>query len=513
LESHDSLRAQRLEKLERIKALRIQPYAYRFARTHRAQEARAAYSPDSGECSVSLAGRLMSIRRMGKASFGHLMDESGRIQIYVQEKEVGPPAYELFRLLDIGDIIGVEGPVFSTKSGEITVAARQLTLLSKTLRPLPIVKEKIQEDEKIVYDAFADKEMRYRRRYVDLIVNSDVRRTFVHRSRIISAVRRFLEDRGYLEVETPVLQTQYGGAFARPFITHHNTLDMELFLRIADELYLKRLVVGGFEGVFEIAKDFRNEGMDRDHNPEFTMMELYVAYEDYTFMMKLVEEMVRHACLAVHASPVVRFGDTELDLGKPWKRITFFGAIREVTGFDCYQKDIDELKSIASRLNVLPDGQPDRAAILDAIFSSLVEPGLQQPTFVMDYPIELSPLAKKHRDLPGLVERFEGYVAGKELCNAFSELNDPVDQRQRLEEQADRRAGGDEEAMVIDEDYIRALEYGLPPTAGLGIGMDRLVMLLTSSPSIRDVIFFPHMRQETKAGAGENGREQVSDAV
>jgi len=513
LESHDSLRAQRLEKLDRIRALQIQPYAYRFARTHRAQEALAAYSPDGGECQVSLAGRLMSIRRMGKASFGHLMDESGRIQIYVQEKEVGPSSYELFRLLDIGDIIGVAGPVFATKTGEITVAARQLTLLSKTLRPLPIVKEKIQDDEKIVYDAFADKEMRYRRRYVDLVVNSDVRKTFILRSRIITAVRRFLEDRGYLEVETPVLQTQYGGAFARPFITHHHTLDMELYLRIADELYLKRLVVGGFEGVFEIAKDFRNEGMDRDHNPEFTMLELYVAYEDYYFMMNLVEEMVRHACLAVHGSPVLRFGDTELDLGKPWKRISFFDAIRESSGFDCYQKDADELKKIASQLNVLPDGQPCKADLLDAIFSGLVEPGLQQPTFILEYPIELSPLAKKHRRSPGLVERFEGYVAGKELCNAFSELNDPVDQRQRLEEQAARKAGGDEEAMTIDEDYIRALEYGLPPTAGLGIGMDRLVMLLTSSPSIRDVIFFPHMRPESKSDSGETGRELESDAV
>jgi lysyl-tRNA synthetase class 2 len=455
----------------------------------------------------------MAIRRMGKASFGHVMDSTGRIQVYVTQDSLGEESYGVFKLLDLGDYIGVKGDVFVTRTGEITIQVRECQLLAKTLRPLPIVKEKMEGDEKVVFDAFADKETRFRQRYADLAVNADVRRVFVLRSRVVSEMRKFLEGRGFLEVETPVLQPQYGGAFAKPFTTHHNALDMPLFLRIADELYLKRLIVGGFEGVFEIAKDFRNEGMDRDHNPEFTMMELYVAYEDYTFMMKLVEEMVRHACLAVHASPVVRFGDTELDLGKPWKRITFFGAIREVTGFDCYQKDIDELKSIASRLNVLPDGQPDRAAILDAIFSSLVEPGLQQPTFVMDYPIELSPLAKKHRDLPGLVERFEGYVAGKELCNAFSELNDPVDQRQRLEEQADRRAGGDEEAMVIDEDYIRALEYGLPPTAGLGIGMDRLVMLLTSSPSIRDVIFFPHMRQETKAGAGENGREQVSDAV
>ncbi|MBN1894050.1 lysine--tRNA ligase [bacterium] len=513
LESFDSLRAQRIEKLEKIRALEIQPYAYRFNRTHRAQEALAAYSPGAGECRVSLAGRLMSLRRMGKASFGHLMDESGRIQIYVQEKEVGPSSYELFRLLDIGDIIGVEGPVFETRTGEITVAAKALTLLSKTLRPLPIVKEKIQDDEKIVYDAFVDKEMRYRRRYVDLVVNSDVKRTFILRSRILAAVRRFLEDRGYLEVETPVLQTQYGGAFARPFVTHHNTLDMQLYLRIADELYLKRLVVGGFEGVFEIAKDFRNEGMDRDHNPEFTMLELYVAYEDYFFMMNLVEEMIRHVCLTVHGHALLRFGDAELDLGKPWQRIPFFDAVREISGFDCYQKNPDELRQIAARLNVLPDGKPGKADLLDAIFSGLVEPRLQQPTFVIDYPIELSPLAKKHRSLPGLVERFEGYVAGKELCNAFSELNDPLDQRRRLEEQAAKRAGGDEEAMAIDEDYIRALEYGLPPTAGLGIGMDRLVMLLTSSPSIRDVIFFPHMRPESISGSGEDVKEQKSDAV
>jgi len=498
LEELDDLRRQRLEKLTGIRELDIQPYAYRFDRTHTAADCGALHDPEQeGQKKVRLAGRLMAIRRMGKASFGHLMDPSGRIQIYVKSDLVGNESYNLFKLLDIGDVIGVEGGIYKTRTGELTVFADSIVLLAKTLRPLPIVKEKMEGDEKVVFDAFADKELRYRQRYVDLIVNPDVRQTFILRSRIVSAMRAYLEGRGCLEVETPVLQTQYGGAFARPFMTHHNALDMPLYLRIADELYLKRLIVGGFDGVFEIAKDFRNEGMDRDHNPEFTMMELYVAYQDYHFMMDLVEDMIRILCESVLGKTEITYQGSAIDFSKPWKRIGFFDAIRNETGKTVSGLDVEELQKTAEELGLPVELDASRGAVLDALFSRFVEPQLIQPTFILDYPIELSPLAKKHRDKPGVVERFEGYIAGREICNAFSELNDPIDQRRRLEEQAALRAGGDEEAMTIDEDYIRALEYGMPPTAGLGIGVDRLVMLLTDSPSIRDVLLFPHMRPET----------------
>ena len=446
--------------------------------------------------SVAICGRLMSIRRMGKASFGHLMDRTGRIQIYIKKDTVGDDVYELFRQLDIGDIIGIQGNVFRTHAGEITVVIETLRLLAKTLRPLPVVKEKVDADERIVYDQFKDKELRYRQRYVDLIVNPEVKQVFTMRSAIVSSMRSYLEGRGYVEVETPVLQPVYGGAFARPFITHHNTLDMDLYLRIADELYLKRLIVGGFDGVFEIAKDFRNEGMDRDHNPEFTMMELYVAYRDYTFMMDLVEDMMKTICERVLNTTKFSYQGMSIDLGRPWKRLGFFDAIEQATGENCLGRKDSELRAIAGKMKLEPEEGANTGQILDALFSEFVEPNLQDPTFICDYPIELSPLAKKHRERSGLVERFEGYVCGKELCNAFSELNDPLDQRERMENQAMRRADGDEEAMVIDEDYLRALEYGLPPTAGLGLGIDRLTMLLTDAPSIRDVILFPHMRPE-----------------
>ena len=496
MEPLDELRKQRLGKLNKILEMNETAYAYAFEQTEFAQEIIDQFDSRGEGFHVSVCGRLMAIRRMGKASFGHIMDKTGRIQIYAKQDEIGESAYALFKQLDIGDVIGIQGGVFRTKTGEVTIVAKSLKLLAKTLRPLPIVKEKIDENEKIIYDQFSDVELRYRQRYVDLIVNPDVRDIFIARSRIVTAVRHYLEGRGFLEVETPVLQPIYGGAFARPFMTHHNTLDMKLYLRIADELYLKRLIVGGFDGVFEIAKDFRNEGMDRDHNPEFTMMELYVAYQDYSFMMDLVEDMLRIICKNVFNTTQLSYQGKMLDFAKPWTRIGFFESIELETGVNCYGKNEQELQKIAEKLKIEIDPSANKANILDALFSKFVEPKLFHPTFICDYPIELSPLAKKHREKPGLVERFEGYVGGKELCNAFSELNDPIDQRERLENQAILRDKGDEEAMVIDEDYIRALEYGMPPTAGLGVGIDRLVMLLTDAPSIRDVILFPHMRPE-----------------
>jgi lysyl-tRNA synthetase, class II len=497
LEPLDELRRQRVEKLEKLESLGVTPYAYAFERTHAADDVIRRFE-EGGRIpfTAAVAGRLVSLRRMGKASFAHLADASGRLQIYVARDGVGENAYDAFKLMDLGDFVGIRGEVFVTRTGETTLQAAELTLLSKSLRPLPIVKEKIEGDEKTVYDAFADKETRYRQRYADLAVNPDVRRVFVLRSRIVSEMRRFLEGEGYLEVETPALQPQYGGAFARPFTTHHNALDMPLFLRIADELYLKRLLVGGFEGVFEIAKDFRNEGMDRDHNPEFTMMELYVAYRDYVFMQSLVENMIHAICRNVIGSDVVNHQGVALRFAPPWTRIPFFESIRMHTGEDCSSLDVPGLKALAARNRIVVEGNPGRGKWLDEIFSQAVQPHLVQPTFITDYPIELSPLAKKHRSIPGLVERFEGFVAGRELCNAFSELNDPIDQRRRFQDQAGLRAAGDDEAMLLDEDFLRALEYGMPPTAGLGIGVDRLTMLLTDAPTIRDVILFPAMRPE-----------------
>lgn len=492
----EDLKKQRIEKLKKLEKLGVAPFAYQFDRTHFAKDV-VELDPSEFEQTgrVSLAGRLMSIRRMGKAGFGHIMDRTGRIQIYVRD-ENGSQQYRIFQLLDIGDIIGIQGTVFKTRTGEITILVEALSLLSKSLRPLPIVKEKVQDDEKIVYDAFSDKEMRYRQRYVDLLVNPDVKEVFVLRSKMISAMRQYLEDKGYCEVETPILQPLYGGALARPFITHHHTLDMDLYLRIADELYLKRLIVGGFDGVFEIAKDFRNEGMDKDHNPEFTMMELYVAYQDYFFMMDLVEEMLSAICKKIFGKGTFTYQNQTIDLDKPWERVSYFDAIKLNTGYDLYGKTEKEVANIAKKLDMKMEDQQNTWKIVDSIFGQFVEPKLVQPTFIIDYPLELSPLAKKHRQVNQLVERFEGYIGGKEICNAFSELNDPIDQRERLEDQARQRAQGNEEAMVVDEDYIRAMEYGMPPMAGLGIGIDRLIMLFADAPSIRDVIFFPQMRKE-----------------
>lgn len=498
MEPIEDLKKQRLLKMQEIEEVQGTPFGYAFHRTHTAEEIIGEYNAESNPMTgISAAGRIMAIRRMGKASFSHIMDQSGRIQIYVQLDQVGEKSYQLFKLLDIGDIIGVKGDVFQTRTGEITILVKELSILSKSLRPLPIVKEKIEDNERVIYDQFADKELRYRQRYVDLIVNKEVRDTFILRSRIVSKMRRFLEDKGYMEVETPVLQPLYGGAFARPFVTHHNTLDMELYLRIADELYLKRLIVGGFEGVFEIAKDFRNEGMDKDHNPEFTMMEIYVAYKDYHFMMDLTEEMVSTISKQVLGKTKFVYQDHVIETKAPWKRMTYFESIQEATGMDLDQKSDDELKKAADKFKIDIDKNGGRGKILDEIFSTFVEPKLIQPVFIMDYPLELSPLSKKHRSQPGVAERFEGFIAGKEICNAFSELNDPIDQRERFEAQSRLKASGDEEAMNIDEDYIRAMEYGMPPTGGLGLGIDRLSMLMADAPSIRDVILFPQMRSES----------------
>ena len=426
---------------------------------------------------------------------------TGRIQVYLRRDDICPGEDKTFyntvfkRYLDIGDIIGIKGFVFKTQVGETTVHVKELTILSKSLHPLPIVKEKDGE----IYDAFTDPEQRYRQRYVDLVVNPQVKETFLKRTRIISSIRAFLDKKGYIEVETPVLQPIYGGAAAKPFTTFHNTLEQKLYLRIANELYLKRLIVGGFSGVFEFAKDFRNEGMDRFHNPEFTQVELYVAYKDYIWMMELVEEMIEKVTLELYGDTKVTVGDNVIDFKRPWKRYTMYGAIEEFTGVDISVMSEEELFKTAQNLGVEVDKTMGKGKLIDEIFSETVESKLIQPTYIMDYPIEMSPLAKKHRDKEGLVERFEAIVNGKELCNAFSELNDPIDQRERFEEQVKLGKRGDEEAMVLDEDFLRALEYGMPPTAGLGIGIDRLVMTLTNSASIQDVILFPQMKPEKKA--------------
>jgi len=444
---------------------------------------------------VRIAGRLMAIRKMGKASFAHIQDAQGKIQIYLRRDDLNEQ-YKAFKLMDIGDIVGVEGFVFKTKTGEISVHAKDLQLLAKSIRPIPIAKEAIDENgNKIIYDQFSDKELRYRQRYVDLIVNPHVKEVFVKRSKIISAIRNYLDTQGLLEVETPVLQPIYGGAAARPFVTHHNTLDMKLYLRIADELYLKRLIVGGFDGVYEISKDFRNEGMDRTHNPEFTMLELYVAYKDYLWMMEFVEKMIYEISNKVFGTSVFEIDGKEIDFTPPWKRISMTDELKRMTGIDVLTATEEEIREELKKRGVELDEGASKGKLIDELFSETVEPTLIEPTFVMDYPLEISPLAKKHRSKEGLVERFEGFVLGREICNAFSELNDPIDQRQRFIEQKKAAEAGDEEATKqIDEDYVQALEYGMPPTAGLGIGIDRLVMLLTNQPSIRDVILFPQMR-------------------
>jgi lysyl-tRNA synthetase class 2 len=492
----NELMMRRRTELEELRALGIDPYPHGFGRDDFSREIVASFADDSPPREVAIAGRIMSLRRMGKASFCHVEDSYGRIQVYLRKDDLGG-MYDAFRLMDIGDIVGVQGYVFRTKTGEVSVHARRLILLAKSLRPLPVPKEKKDEQgNTTVYDPFSDKELRYRQRYVDLVVNPAVRDVFRKRAKIVSTIRRIFDAKGFLEVETPVLQPQYGGAFARPFTTHHNALDIDLYLRIADELYLKRLIVGGFDGVYEIAKDFRNEGMDRSHNPEFTMLEVYVPYKDYIWMMTLVEEMISEVAIAVNGSTVVTRGTTAIDFTPPWKRITMFDAIREYTGVSLRGRDAAGMRSAAGELGVAiqPNDGPGR--IIDEIFSEKVEGRLLQPTFITDYPVEMSPLAKRHRSEEGLVERFEAICNGQEICNAFSELNDPLDQRARFEEQMRAKSRGEDEVQPLDEDFLRALEYGMPPTAGLGIGVDRLTMLLTGQDSIRDVIFFPQMKSE-----------------
>lgn len=494
----------RRESLNKIRELGIDPYpAESFDVNASANGILKNYEKKKLDYkNVSLAGRIMSRRVMGKASFAELQDYSGRIQLYIARDEICPgddkTLYnDLFKkLLDIGDIIGVKGYVFTTKVGEITVHVTELVLLAKSLRPLPLPKT---DAEGMVHDAFTDPEMRYRQRYVDLIVNPQVKETFILRTKLTNAMRNFLNDKGYMEVETPVLQPLYGGAAAKPFKTHHNTLDMTLYLRIANELYLKRLIVGGFDGVFEFAKDFRNEGMSRYHNPEFTQMELYVAYKDYHWMMELVEEMVEYICEKMHGTTKIQYGENTIDFKRPWKRFTMYEAIEHFTGIDISEMDEKALRKAAVDLKVPLEDNMAKGKIIDEIFGEKCEPHLIQPTFITDYPVEMSPLAKKHREKEGLVERFEAVCNGKEICNAFSELNDPVDQRKRFEEQLELGKRGDDEAMVLDEDFLRSIEFAMPPTAGLGIGIDRLAMILTNSNSIQDVLFFPQMRPEAKS--------------
>jgi lysyl-tRNA synthetase class 2 len=460
---------------------------------------------------LSIAGRIMSRRIMGSASFFEIQDSSGRIQAYVRRDDICPNDDKTFyntvfkKLLDIGDIVGIHGFAFKTQTGELTIHVSELKILSKSLRPLPIVKETVEVDGSIkVHDAFKDPEARYRQRYVDLIVNPQVREVFRKRTRLMNSMRRFLDEKGYLEVETPVLQPLYGGAAARPFKTHHNALDSTLYLRIANELYLKRLIVGGYDGVYEFSKDFRNEGMDRFHNPEFTQIELYVAYKDYNWMMELVEAMIEKVALDLHGTTVVTVGDNKIDFRKPWKRYSMFEAIQHFTGVDISKMDELELRKTAKEMGIEVEATMGKGKIIDEIFGEKCEPKLIQPTYITDYPLEMSPLAKKHRSVDGLVERFEAIANGKEICNAFSELNDPIDQRQRFEMQLELGLRGDEEAMMMDEDYIRALEYGMPPTAGLGVGIDRLTMMMTNSHSIQDVLFFPQMKPEKKPGVSND---------
>ena len=436
---------------------------------------------------------------MGKASFIELQDKDGKIQVYVNRDEIcegeDKSMYNVVfkKLLDIGDIIGIRGSVFKTQVGEISIKASNIKLLAKSLRPLPLPKK---DSEGNIYDAFTDAEKRYRQRYVDLVVNPEVKEVFIKRTKITNTMRSFLNNKGYLEVETPILQPIYGGAAARPFKTHHNTLDIDLYLRIANELYLKRLIVGGFDGVYEFSKDFRNEGMSRFHNPEFTQMELYVAYKDYEWMMNLVEEMVEKVALNLYGTTEVKVGENILNFKKPWKRYTMYEVIKEFTGVDISTMEEEELKETAKKMGVIVDKSMGRGKLIDEIFGETCEAKLIQPTFITDYPVEMSPLAKKHRKQKGLVERFEAICNGKEICNAFSELNDPIDQRVRFEQQLELEKRGDQEAMILDDDFVRALEYGMPPTAGLGIGIDRLTMIMTNSKSIQDVLFFPQMKPE-----------------
>ncbi len=491
----------RRQSLEELRKLGIEPYPAALYEVN-------AYSTDIKEefneeekRPVSIAGRIMGRRIMGKASFIELQDSKGRIQVYITRDDICPSEdKELYntvfkKLLDIGDFIGITGFVFRTQMGEISVHAETLTVLAKSLKPLPIVKMK----DGVAYDKFNDPELRYRQRYVDLVVNDGVKDIFIKRTRIFNAMREFINKFGYLEVDTPVLQPIPGGAAARPFITHHNALDIDLYLRIANELYLKRLIVGGFEGVYEFSRDFRNEGMDRTHNPEFTVMEIYVAYKDYKWMMEFTEQMLEYIALKVLGTTKVKTSDREIDFKAPYKRVTMLDSIKEHTGIDISGMDETQLRDVCKKLNIEVDETMGKGKIIDEIFGEKCERNYIQPTFIIDYPIEMSPLCKRHRSNPELTERFELMINGKEICNAYSELNDPIDQRERFEEQLRLSEKGDDEAMFIDQDFLRALEYGMPPTSGMGIGMDRLTMLLTEQTAIQEVLLFPQMRPEKKA--------------
>lgn len=501
----------RRDNLNKIIEAGIDPYpGATFEVNATAAEVKANFKEGGSDYQkVSMAGRFMSKRVMGKASFGELQDSTGRIQIYVSRDEICPGDdkvlyNDLFKKwLDLGDFVGIEGYAFYTQVGECSIHVTSFKLLSKSLRPLPVVKK---DEDGNIYDAFSDPEQRYRQRYVDLVVNPHVKEAFVKRSMIYNTMREYLNERGYLEVETPILQPLYGGAAAKPFTTHHNTLDMKLYLRIANELYLKRLIVGGFDGVYEFSKDFRNEGMSRFHNPEFTQIELYVAYKDYNWMMNLVEEMVEKVALALHGTTEVQVGENIINFKRPWKRYTMFEAIEHFTGIDISTQDETELRTTAKSLHIPVDDSMGKGKLIDEIFGEKCEGRIIQPTFITEYPIEMSPLAKKLPGKPGIVERFEAICNKKEICNSFTELNDPIDQRQRFESQLELGKRGDEEAMVLDEDFLRALEYGMPPTAGLGIGMDRLAMIMTNVNSIQDVLFFPQMKPEKKE------KEKVSES-
>lgn len=504
----------RREKLNQLQEMGIEPYpAAEFELTSTAEDILNNFEDQK---QVKIAGRMMSVRQMGKASFAELQDSTGRIQLYIARDSISTDeeatAYNVLfkKLLDIGDFIGIEGYQFKTKVGEISVHVTKLTLLSKALRPLPIVKT---DDEGNVHDAFVDPEMRYRMRYVDLVVNPHVKDIFIKRTKLFTSMRNFFNDEGYMEVETPILQAIPGGAAARPFVTHHNALDIPLYMRIANELYLKRLIVGGFDGVYEFSKNFRNEGMDRTHNPEFTAMEIYVAYKDYNWMMDFTEKLLEHCAMDVNGSTISTFGEHEIEWKAPYPRVSMRDAILKFTDFDIKGKSETELREAASAMGVEVDDTMGKGKLIDEIFGEKCEGNFIQPTFITDYPIEMSPLTKKHRTEEGLTERFELMVCGKEIANAYSELNDPIDQRARFEEQVKLSEKGDDEAMFIDQDFLRALEYGMPPTSGLGIGMDRLLMFLTNNPSIQEVLFFPQMRPEKKQVEVSENAKTVLDLL
>ena len=510
IEERDRLVEDRLEKVGALRERGVEPFGYQYDPTYSAEEALALFQrweeggreggAEGPAERVRLAGRVVAKRVMGKSTFMHVADRTGRIQLYARVNDLGPEGYGLLDLVDLSDWVGAEGELFRTRTGEVSLRVSSFELLSKAVRPLPLGKEEVDPEtgEKRVYSGFSDVEARYRQRYADLAVHPEVREVFVLRARVVSALRRFLDERGFIEVETPVLQPLYGGALARPFVTHHNALDTQLYLRIADELYLKRLIVGGMERVYEIGKDFRNEGLSRFHNPEFTMLEFYAAYLDYEGVMQLTEAMLAYVASEVRGGSTVRWGEHEIGFTAPFRRYTMYEAIRELGGVDVPALTDKELRERVRRLGVAEAGELGHGKLIDELFGALVEPRLVQPTFITDYPREMSPLAKPKRGNPELTERFELIVAGKELCNAYSELNDPIDQRERFEAQNRLKLAGDEETQPIDEDFIRALEYGMPPTGGFGMGVDRLVMILADQPSIRDVILFPALRPEDR---------------